>query len=386
MKFVAAISDVVRPFAVGVPQGLEFFMPFETMVELSVDKDKTVTPLLPPSTRIIAIVSFSEASQPLSRFVELPPKSPSGVTYSRFEQLETTSSSFSYLAHMLPEHFCNSPVDDEFVFSATVSLGLDFSTISDIITLGFGYISEIGNPLPCRTTYQKLAASCSEARPKYLSIYTGNERAILLFLLFESAVLVLLAGLVRFCCIFWRKKKLQGQDLGKFLEKAVKLLNAMDMLLTFFTLQHSLRLQKKEFDRTITELEKKAAEEASTSAVLEKLGDLSRRGKAYRGSSQQRAKKESVTIFHTVSDASSGESYSDREISWHSFEDKESAAKAKAKAKAKAPIADGSSSDDRICKEDYLGSSSEPASSSTSSMSPLFMEKPFEELREVKPA
>lgn len=42
---------------------------------------------------------------------------------------------------MLPEHFCNSPVDDEFVFSATVSLGLDFSTISDIITLGFGYIS-----------------------------------------------------------------------------------------------------------------------------------------------------------------------------------------------------------------------------------------------------
>lgn len=232
-----------------------------------------------------------------------------------------------------------------------------------------------------------------------LLLFPGNERAILLFLLFESAVLVLLAGLVRFCCIFWRKKKLQGQDLGKFLEK-----------------RHSLRLQKKEFDRTITELEKKAAEEASTSAVLEKLGDLVQEregiqrklsttyslgrdvtglhrktllplydGKT-RSYSFQGAKKESVTIFHTVSDASSGESYSDREISWHSFEDKESAAKAKAKAKAKAPIADGSSSDDRICKEDYLGSSSEPASSSTSSMSPLFMEKPFEELREVKPA
>lgn len=153
-----------------------------------------------------------------------------------------------------------------------------------------------------------------------------------------------------------------------FLEKndfsTVKLLNAMDMLLTFFTLQHSLRLQKKEFDRTITELEKKAAEEASTSAVLEKLGDLVQEregiqrklsttyslgrdvtglhrktllplydGKT-RSYSFQGAKKESVTIFHTVSDASSGESYSDREISWHSFEDKESAAKAKADRKS----------------------------------------------------
>ncbi|RVW44714.1 Protein gamete expressed 3 [Vitis vinifera] len=177
-RFVAAISDVARAFAVGVPQGLEFFMPFETMVELSVDNDKTITPLLPPSTRIIAIVSLVKHHKPLSSFVKLPPKSPSGVTYSRLSMLSSCS--------------------------------------PDIML-------EIGNPLPCRTTYQKLAASCSEARPKYVSIYTGNERAILLFLLFESAVLVLLAGLVRFCCIFWRKKKLQGQDLGKFLEKRVSL-------------------------------------------------------------------------------------------------------------------------------------------------------------------
>ena len=77
-----------------------------------------------------------------------------------------------------------------------------------------------------------------------------------------------------------------------------------------------------------------------------------------------------VTIFHTVSDASSGgsDSDSDTDISWHSFEEKESAAKAKAKAKAKAPITDGSFSDDEISEEDYQGSSSEPASSSTSSM------------------
>lgn len=47
------------------------------------------------------------------------------------------------------------------------------------------------------------------------------------FLLFESAVLVILAGLVRFCCVFWRKKKLQGQNLGNFLEKRVR-----DMILS----------------------------------------------------------------------------------------------------------------------------------------------------------
>ena len=56
-----------------------------------------------------------------------------------------------------------------------------------------------------------------------LLLFTGDERAILLFLLFESAVLVLLAALVRFCSIFWSKKKLHGQDLGKFLEKRVSL-------------------------------------------------------------------------------------------------------------------------------------------------------------------
>lgn len=92
-------------------------------------------------------------------------------------------------------------------------------------------------------------SSCSQVRPKLANIYTGkwrlyvstvilnlvlegyfeltvffvsgSQRAILLFLLFESVILVVLAGLVRFCCIFWSKKKLQGQNLGTFLEKRV---------------------------------------------------------------------------------------------------------------------------------------------------------------------
>lgn len=124
----------------------------------------------------------------------------------------------------------------------------------------------VGSFLPCRSTHndpmivrvsyvttqyphlfyivfvsgQKLSSSCSQTMPRLLSIYTGkqllmliviqtflyvllsgNEREILLFLMFESVVLIIVAALVRFCCIFWKKKKLQGQDLGKFLEKRV---------------------------------------------------------------------------------------------------------------------------------------------------------------------
>ncbi|GAB2299906.1 hypothetical protein Dimus_033955 [Dionaea muscipula] len=128
------------------------------------------------------------------------------------------------------------------------------------ILLAFVAASKTGNLLPCRSSRERLAASCSQARTKSLSImYTGNERAILLFLVFETTLLFVLAIVVRFCCIFWAKKKLQNQGLGPFLEK-----------------RRSLRVRKKEFDRTISELEQKAAEEATTSDVLDKLSDLLR--------------------------------------------------------------------------------------------------------------
>ncbi|KAA8530539.1 hypothetical protein F0562_005248 [Nyssa sinensis] len=179
---------------------------------------------------------------------------------------------------------------------------------------------------------QRVASSCSQAVPKSVSIYTGNEKAILLFLLFESAILLVLASLVRFCCIFWRKKKLQGQGLGKFLEK-----------------RHSLRLQKKTFDRTITDLQEEAAEKAVDSEVLEKLGDLV----------DSSSEKEADQIF---------------------YEDLESAVKAK----AKAPIEVGSSSDDGNYEKDYQGSPSESASGSKGFINPLFMEHSFSEPKEVK--
>ncbi|XP_059284785.1 protein GAMETE EXPRESSED 3 [Lycium ferocissimum] len=203
---------------------------------------------------------------------------------------------------------------------------LQYFLLDESVLLAFFAASSIGNPLPCRGSRQKYALSCSQITPKNFSIYTGNKKTILLFLIFESTVLLVLVVLVRFCCMFWKKKKLQNQDLGKFLEK-----------------RRSLRLQKKAFDRSITELQQKAAEEAIANEVLEKLGDLvkEREGiqrklstsyslgrdevgsrsnsllplsdRKTRSFSFQGAKKESVTLFHTVSATSSETSWSNRD-------------------------------------------------------------------------
>ncbi|XP_065854173.1 protein GAMETE EXPRESSED 3 [Euphorbia lathyris] len=136
---------------------------------------------------------------------------------------------------------------------------LQHFVLDEGILIAFIAASRTGNPLPCRRKYEKLVSSCSQARPKHLKIHTGNEKTIILFLLFESLVLIIIAGLVRFCWIFWSKKKLKKLELGKFLEK-----------------RRSLQLKKKAFDHTITELEEKAAEEAVGNEVIEELRDLVR--------------------------------------------------------------------------------------------------------------
>ncbi|XP_024037414.1 protein GAMETE EXPRESSED 3 [Citrus clementina] len=277
-------------------------------------------------------------------------------------------------------------------FSSLLSKSdLQHFVLDESLVLAFLTASKTGNPLPCRTKYQKLVASCSQTRPKLPSIYTGNERAILLFLFFESVVLLVLAVLVRFCCIFWRKKKLQGQHLGNFLEK-----------------RRSLQLKKKAFDRSITELEKKVAEDAVANEVIEKFSSLVRERRSVerklsttyslgrdeaaasseskslppvydaksRSYSFQGAKKESVTIFHTLSATSSAEGSSEREASWVSEDKDQSTAKAKAKAKAKAPIKAESSSDgDGIMDKEYRRSPSEPASSSRGFINPLLLKQ-----------
>ncbi|KAJ0098770.1 hypothetical protein Patl1_21516 [Pistacia atlantica] len=273
-------------------------------------------------------------------------------------------------------------------FSSLLSKSdLQHFDLDESLVLAFVTAAKTGNTLQCRTTQQKIAASCSQTKPKRPGIYTGNERAILLFLFFQSVVLLVLAVLVRFCCTFWRKKKLQGQNLGTFLEK-----------------RRSLQLKKKVFDRTITELEQKAAAEAVSGEVIEKLSSLVQERKGVerklsttyslgrdtagsgsksllpvydaktRSYSFQGPKKESVTIFHTLStDTSSGST--ETENSWDSEEDKDwSVANTKAKAKAKAPIEADSSSDDGVmmhCRR----SPSEPASSSRGFISPLFVEQ-----------
>ncbi|XP_022760993.1 protein GAMETE EXPRESSED 3 [Durio zibethinus] len=249
--------------------------------------------------------------------------------------------------------------------------------------LAFVTASNTGNRLPCRSEALKLASSCSQGTCKRVSIYTGNRRAIILFLLFESLLLVVLAAVMWFCCIFWRKKKLQDQGLGRFLEK-----------------RRSLQLKKKAFDRTITELEHEDAEEALANEATEKLGELVRErqgierklsttyslgrdraggskskslplyGGRTRSYSFQRAKKESVTIFHTLSNTSSDESSSEREAVSDS-EGEEAASKGK----LKMPVETESSSDDEQLGRKYQRSPSEPASSSKGYMNYLFVEQ-----------
>ncbi|KAG6396174.1 hypothetical protein SASPL_142316 [Salvia splendens] len=233
----------------------------------------------------------------------------------------------------------------------------------------------------CLVVPPKLASSCAQVKPKNTSVYIGNKRTITLFLMMESVVLLILAVLVRFCCIFWKKQKLQGLDLGKFLEK-----------------RRSLRSKKKAFDKMITELNQKASEEEE---ALQKLGHLvkaregiKRRlsttyslGRDGEGSSTrpksllplhdgrsrsysfQGSKKESVTIFHTlISDSSS----SDEEVSSLVEEaDDDLSQDEVAKGKGKAQVGGESSSDYGGSEEEYV-------------MSPLFLKHSFSEIEEVK--
>ncbi|KAI3722530.1 hypothetical protein L2E82_33569 [Cichorium intybus] len=164
--------------------------------------------------------------------------------------------------------------------------------LEERVLVAFLSISNNGNPLTCFSTRQKIASSCSLMETKQVTLYTGNEKAITLFLFFET------------------------------------------ILLIFLTALKSLRIQKKVFNRTITELEKKATEGKSTNEVMEKLGDLVREkerierklsthyslgedmttpeseslipvsDKKSRSYSFKSGKKESVTVFHAISESS----------------------------------------------------------------------------------
>ncbi|XP_020105645.1 protein GAMETE EXPRESSED 3 [Ananas comosus] len=115
-----------------------------------------------------------------------------------------------------------------------------------------------GNNLPCYTTRQRIAWTCSQAKPKIATTDIGDDKAILLFLFFQLVIVIILAVIVRFCCIFWRKKKLQGAGLQRFLEK-----------------RRSLHIRRKTLNKIISELEQKAAEDATApNEALEQLGEI----------------------------------------------------------------------------------------------------------------
>ncbi|KAJ8492769.1 hypothetical protein OPV22_014490 [Ensete ventricosum] len=179
----------------------------------------------------------------------------------------------------------------------------------------------IGSSLPCYSTGQKIAWTCSQSNPRFVTIDAGNESAALLFLFFQFVILLILVVTVRSCCVFWRKKKLQEHGLGRFLEK-----------------RRSLHRRRKAFDRKISELEEKAAEDATNDEALDRLGEAvtakegvvrklstsyslgrdrtgSRRGSILpvyddvrkKSHSFHCARRESVTIFNTYSNTSSSD-------------------------------------------------------------------------------
>nr|CAD1823971.1 unnamed protein product [Ananas comosus var. bracteatus] len=166
----------------------------------------------------------------------------------------------------------------------------------------------------------------------------GDDKAILLFLFFQLVIVIILAVIVRFCCIFWRKKKLQGAGLQRFLEK-----------------RRSLHIRRKTLNKIISELEQKAAEDATApNEALEQLGEIVKAKEGverklstsyslgrdrigakqrptilplYNGKAKSHSfhstRTESVTIFNTLSNTSTseeGESSSSSSSSSSSYE------------------------------------------------------------------
>ncbi|CAI0451182.1 unnamed protein product [Linum tenue] len=300
--------------------------------------------------------------------------------------------------------------------SAVNSLGVSFLAVPNVAPLSKNFVQvcifstsinysncfsiSVNIFLDCPLV-EKLVSTCSQANPKHIVDYPGNRRTLLLFLLFETIVLLILAGLVRFCCIFWNKEKLQGQGLGSFLGK-----------------RRSLQRRKKALERTITELQGRAAaaEEVTGHQTIEEIGNLLRkRGKlerklsttyslgrdesgriatsspgtllptynngAGRSYSFQSAKKENVTIFdaagsHDTSSSSSAEAErsssegEEEDSSWTTEEEQHycqetSAIKEKGKGIADSEAAESSSDDGVEVMGKYQRWLSEPGSGST---------------------
>ncbi|BAF05433.2 Os01g0605400 [Oryza sativa Japonica Group] len=146
-----------------------------------------------------------------------------------------------------------------------------------------------------------------------------GDRNIRLVLFFHFIVIVI-AIVNCFCCIFWRKKKLQKNGLKKFLEK-----------------RHSLHTKRKILGKRISELEQKTVHDASSNEALGQLGEtvnakecierklcssyslgrdmlglkhdsiLPLNSTKYKSHSFRNSREESITVFNTFSGTSSSE-------------------------------------------------------------------------------
>ncbi|PKU62182.1 Protein GAMETE EXPRESSED 3 [Dendrobium catenatum] len=242
-----------------------------------------------------------------------------------------------------------------------------------------------GNTLPCHTMSQINAWTCSQAKPKLVNMYTGNEGAILPFIFFQLAVLVLLAFFVRFCFVFWRKRKLQEHGLAMFLDK-----------------RRSLHHKRKTLGRMICKLEQREEEDTDAHENLDQLGEMvnikkgierklstsyslgrdtviSQQGSILplsdgkdRSHSLHSARKEDVTMFNTLSSSESGSS-SDDSID---RESRQSWGETEQVDKGKAVVVGSSSSTSNLESENDSGEGSLVSSSSSMvCINPMFSKR-----------
>uniref|UniRef100_I1NPG7 Pyrrolo-quinoline quinone repeat domain-containing protein n=1 Tax=Oryza glaberrima TaxID=4538 RepID=I1NPG7_ORYGL len=166
-------------------------------------------------------------------------------------------------------------------------------------------------------TRQRIAWTCRTVKPNF-----GNDPGDrnIRFVLFFHFIVIVIAIVNCFCCIFWRKKKLQKNGLKKFLEK-----------------RRSLHTKRKILGKRISELEQKTVHDATSNEALGQLGEtvnakewverklctsyslgrdmlglkhdsiLPLNNTKYKSHSFRNSREESITVFNTFSGTSSSE-------------------------------------------------------------------------------
>ncbi|XP_039848134.1 protein GAMETE EXPRESSED 3-like isoform X2 [Panicum virgatum] len=141
-----------------------------------------------------------------------------------------------------------------------MSSDLNDFAVDETILLTLLSASRFGNATQCDTKRQTIAWTCRQAKTKSAQADPGENNIVLLLpLVFLLIIIVIQAEAFCFCCIFWRKKKLRGKGLQKFLEK-----------------RRSLQSKKKGLGKMISELEQQAAEDAASNETLGELGEMVR--------------------------------------------------------------------------------------------------------------